>query len=296
MSNTILISKLPAEIASLLSTMGFWENLNRKVANMKLFKFMTFLVVLIISLQSTLLNADTEKKIGKTGKTVPELIERFNIIKWETAERNFVIEDLILSKDPRVFNAFVDAMFNHTSVHTRRVAASALGRLGGAKAIPILKTALNDPQCAEIKYNVADSLWKLGDKEEVFPILEEFARDGYLPAILQYDENKTWILRDNKFKSVIIESLQNNDLKIRALASDVLYNMGELDLIIPVEIHIFKNSKDWKDRYKALSVLDKIMDKKQNKDAENSIKDALNDENPEIRKYSDKIIKKKNIK
>lgn len=115
----------------------------------------------------------------------------------------------------------IKALDYQKDLHVRANAASALGRIGDARAVQSLITALNDK---EIDHRVADALGEIGDKGAVEPLIGIFtASRGILRQSVVRALGK---LLDDRALNVLRDALKDEDYLVRIEAVKSLINIG----------------------------------------------------------------------
>ena len=120
------------------------------------------------------------------------------------------------------------ALQHHEDINVRGIAASALGKLGSVKAIPVLLQALQDGNFI-VRGSAADALGKLGDANTML-------------ALIQVFQNESLPFRESAVKALgnlgnvdaiptLLHALKDEDFNIRWNASYALGQLGNVEVI-----------------------------------------------------------------
>jgi len=240
-----------------------------------------------------------EKKVGKLGKTVPELIDLLKTGK--ESSKGFYILDLGFSKDERALVPLVDILLKDKNPRNRKEAAMALEYLGNKQAVIYLQEALKDKD-ERVQIYSAKALTRLGELKYSIKILKDLAKEGYAEAIdafiIDYttgtQKEKGRKLIDKKANNILIEALNYENEWVRIKSAFILSEVGKIELgkvsaeIIALCKKSLEESKDKWIKYFAADILGNI----RTDDSVSILKKCLNDKDTDLVERATKSLKK----
>ena len=107
------------------------------------------------------------------------------------------------------FEALVELLQEHPEAIVRRAAAAALGRLGDARAVEPLATALLTDETAEVRQESANALRQLDDPEAVSPLIQALLQDRD-SSVRAEAAAALGALEDERAVQALLETLQDD--------------------------------------------------------------------------------------
>ena len=180
----------------------------------------------------------------KNREIAPALIEALSCEEWKV--RRNAAETLGKLRAVNSVEPLKKMLVDDESFEARSVAGEALGKIGDAKSISSLISALNDPHW-EVRKNVAEALGKLKNKEAVEPLIKTLGdvdwntRCNVLNALAE--------IGDSAAAPSIINSLKDESKNVRCQAAKALGELWQQKAREPLMKHMAKEEDNWVKSY-----------------------------------------------